>query len=196
MSLERLDRWLAAAPAVDLAELPTNRGEWRPELRIVVVGCGEAKRSVRSQAQDLYTGPLTRDAISYAHSSGAIWAIVSGRHGLIWPEVEIDPYDQRIPSGEGLQGWTDRIGSQLSLWVDHLGWRPAIRREGDRYATLPARIVLEVHAGSEYVAGLSGRWWGVEAPLRGLSMLERRRWYREAREAGAPQLSMFGGSNG
>lgn len=192
-AIGRLDRWLAAAPEVDLADLPTRRGEWRPELRVVVVGCGEAKRATRSQAQDLYTGPLTRDAINHARSTGEIWAIVSGRHGLIWPALEIEPYNQRIPRGDALRGWTDRVGSQLSLWVDHLGWRPRIRREGDRYATLPARIVIEAHAGAEYVRGLEGRWWSVEAPLEGLSMLQRRRWYREARDAGSAQVNLFGG---
>jgi len=192
----RLSAWLDAAPAVELERLATPSGAWRPELRLLVVGCGAAKRSSSAAAEELYTGPLTRDAIGYARASGLPWCIVSGLHGILWPSLVVEPYEQRIPRGEDLRGWTDRVGSQLSLWMDAIGWRPRIRRESDRYGTLPGSVLLEVHAGSEYVSGLSGRWWGVEAPLRGLSMLERRRWYREAREASGAQVSMFGGSNG
>lgn len=194
MKLHDLDRWLSACPRPQLEELETPEGADRPTLDLLLVGCGSAKRSVRSPARDLYTGPLTRDAISYATDSGRNWAIVSGKHGLIWPQFEIDPYDQRIPRGDDLRGWTDRIGSQLSLWMDEIGWRPSIRQGADRYATLPAQIVLEVHAGSEYVAGLSGRWWGVEAPLQGLSMLQRRRWYASKRRSAAGQLSLLDAS--
>ena len=192
-SLNRLERWLAAAPVPTVAE--PQAGGQRPVLRLLVVGCGEAKRSSRAAAQDLYTGPLTRDAIGYAQASGQIWGIVSGKHGLLWPEFEIDPYNKRIPrQGDELRGWTDSFGSSLCVWVDAvLGWVPRIR-EGGRYGELPARIVLEVHAGAEYVRALEGRWWGVEAPLRGLSMLQRRRWYREQRDAGSAQTSLFGGS--
>lgn len=189
----RLDAWLDAAPAVELERLPTPSGAWRPELRLLVVGCGAAKRSTAAAAEELYTGPLTRDAIGYARASGLPWCIVSGRHGLLWPSLVVEPYEQRIPRGEALRGWTDRVGSQLSLWMDEIGWRPKVRRDGDRYGTLPGSVLLEVHAGSDYVRGLVDRWWSVETPLAGLSMLQRRRWYREAREAGSQQVSLFGG---
>jgi hypothetical protein len=189
----RLHAWLDAAPAVELERLPTPSGAWRPELRLLVVGCGAAKRSTAAAAEELYTGPLTRDAIGYARASGLPWCIVSGRHGLLWPSLVVEPYEQRIPRGEALRGWTDRVGSQLSLWMDEIGWRPRIRRDGDRYGTLPGSVILEVHAGSDYVRGLVDRWWSVETPLAGLSMLQRRRWYREARDAGSQQVSLFGG---
>ena len=189
----RLDAWLDAAPAVELERLPTPSGAWRPELRLLVVGCGAAKRSTAAAAEELYTGPLTRDAIGYARASGLPWCIVSGRHGLLWPSLVVEPYEQRIPRGEALRGWTDRVGSQLSLWMDEIGWRPRIRRDGDRYGTLPGSVILEVHAGSDYVRGLVDRWWSVETPLAGLSMLQRRRWYREARDAGSQQVDLFGG---
>ena len=189
----RLDAWLDAAPVVELERLPTPSGAWRPELRLLVVGCGAAKRSSACAAQDLYTGPLTRDAIGYAQATGLPWCVVSGRHGLLWPSLVVEPYEQRIPRGEALRGWTDRVSSQLSLWMDEIGWRPRIRRDGDRYGTLPGSVILEVHAGSDYVRGLVDRWWSVETPLAGLSMLQRRRWYREARDAGSQQVNLFGG---
>ena len=189
----RLDAWLDAAPAVELERLPTPSGAWRPELRLLVVGCGAAKRSTAAAAEELYTGPLTRDAIGYARASGLPWCIVSGLHGILWPSLVVEPYEQRIPRGEALRGWTDRVGSQLSLWMDEIGWRPRIRRDGDRYGTLPGSVILEVHAGSDYVRGLVDRWWSVETPLAGLSMLQRRRWYREARDAGSQQVDLFGG---
>lgn len=191
MKLHDLDRWLSACPRPELEALTTPEGADRPILDLLLIGCGSAKRSVRSAAQDMYTGSLTKDAISYAMDSGRIWAIVSGKYGLIWPEFEIDPYDQRIPRGEDLRGWTDRIGSQMSLWMDEIGWRPEIRRSGDKLGKLPARLILEVHASAEYVAGLEGKWWTVEAPLNGLSMLQRRRWYSEQRRSAAGQLSLL-----
>jgi hypothetical protein len=184
--------WIAAAPAIELDALSTPEAARRPELRLLVVGCGDAKRASAAAAADLYTGSLTRDAIRYARGTGRPWAIVSGQHGIVWPGCVIEPYNARVPrSGEALDGWRSMVVAQLARWFDWMGWHPR-RREGDQHGTLPAALVLEVHAGADYVNALRGGWWSVEAPLEGLNMLRRRAWYAQQRAAASPQVSLFG----
>jgi hypothetical protein len=85
---------------------PELRHEIAPALRVlgaplpdvsprelVLVGCGQAQRSVPSPASELYTGTLFRAALAYAHTRFGEIAIVSARYGLVVPWRTLEPYD-------------------------------------------------------------------------------------------------------
>ena len=63
---------------------------------IVLVGCGKSKLAHAAPAKDLYTGPLFKKAMAYAELVGDEWYILSAKHGLIHPDVVIEPYNETV----------------------------------------------------------------------------------------------------
>lgn len=143
--------------------------------RIVVVGCGKEKAPGERQAQDLYTGGLFRARRAYAEATGHPWRVLSARYGLVQPDTWLAPYDQTI----GDLSWLDRGAWCLAVVQAVLDDLPNEAR--------PREVVLEVHAGEEYVeafreialqVGLC-----VDTPVKGLGIGEQRKWYAEALKA-------------
>lgn len=142
--------------------------------RIVLIGCGSAKRSISVPARDLYTGTLFRARRAYAEmleaERGYPWWIISARYGLVRPDVEIAPYDRKI--------------SDLAP-VDRAAWYVGVLQElltvlDDRAD--PRGIVLEMHAGAEYTEQLRdvARAVGfkVDWPVEGRGIGEQMAWYK------------------
>ena len=67
--------------------------------RLVVVGCGQAKRERRTWAGNLYVGALFLQQMKWARSVVGTEdiRILSAKHGLLGFYDFLDPYDQRAP---------------------------------------------------------------------------------------------------
>ena len=139
--------------------------------RILLIGCGKEKAISPQAAEDLYTGGLFRARRAYAEATGLPWRVLSARYGVVRPDVVLHPYNLTI----GDLNWIDR-----GAWG--LGVVAAILDEIDN-AARPREVVLEVHAGEDYVeafreialqVGLC-----VDTPVKGLSIGAQRKWYSE-----------------
>jgi hypothetical protein len=109
----------------------------------------------------MYTGPLTRSAIRYAERSAEEFWILSSLHGLLSPDLVIEPYDRRLP--------TRRV--EWLAWGSHVSSRLA-----GHYATLD--VSAELLAGADYAAALTfPSAWTVSFPLEHLSIGQRLRWF-------------------
>lgn len=139
----------------------------------LLIGCGARKLDHAAPARDLYTGPLFRAARTYAEASGLPWAILSARYGLVMPEQVIEPYDYRLVH-RAYWAWSRHVthhllGEQIRVWLG--AGQPRV----------------EVHAGVAYTRWLAAAlddahlavWGG--APLAGLKVGQRLRWYRQRR---------------
>ena len=113
----------------------------------------ECLKAVPTRA--LYTGSLTRAAIRHADASGHPWFIVSALWGLMESGQVVAPYNLRV---------TELGAQQQAVWAER---------------------VAEVHAGEAYLGRLRGplraQGFTVEAPLAGLAIGERLRWYSDRR---------------
>lgn len=156
---------------------------------LIVVGCGASKLPHPSEARTLYTGPVFKAARTLAERSGN-WMILSAEHGLIRPEVVIDPYDRRVDLTDTKQ--IEWLASTIRRVIFTLTIRQITVLAGADYATVVRMAV----------AGAGG-WgpcpWPVEIvePLAGLGTGHRiQRCYQLA--AGLPvpepvgQLCLWG----
>lgn len=132
---------------------------------IGLVGCCEQKQVFACCARDLYRSVLFRLAAAYCERTYDQWFILSARHGLLHPDLVIEPYDERLPGDKaGRRQWGNWVSVQL---IDH--W--------------PA--TLYVHAGEEYASALA-EWRPVLRPLAGLSIGQRLAWYNARLGLAAP----------
>lgn len=144
----------------------------RPPRKLIVVGCGKSKRSEVCEAQNLYTGTLTRDRIRYAQAQVAQglavqWAIASAWYKLLAPTDEIHPYEMTLSD-------LPEATRKAWAWEVGLGIAEAVRLRGIE--------LVEIHASSLYaeliVEGCEQhRVWEVLCPLEGLSLPQSRAWY-------------------
>jgi hypothetical protein len=149
----------------------------RTLARIVLIGCGQRKRSERAPARELYTGPLFADRLAYADASRRPFWIVSARHGLIAPGVVLEPYDLTV---------RDLSPVDAAAWS--LGVVRALLDELSDTCDL-SRLTVELHMGADYAEplrqilpaiGINYSW-----PVRGLSQGEQRAWYAAQRRRAA-----------
>ncbi len=144
----------------------------RPPI-VALVGCGSAKRPVRSKARDLYTGALFEATLAYALTLTPHTLIVSARHGLLDLDTEIAPYDFTIADLGGKRervAWGERIVNAVEgRFRQQL---PAVTLlMGDTYAQY-LRGNIAFRAG-EYYAG--ARWpCKAHEPLAGIQPIGRR----------------------
>lgn len=130
---------------------------------VVLVGCGDAKRSTTVPAKDLYTSNFAAKKRGYAEQEADYWYILSAEHGLVAPNEVLDPYDTHISDVDG-QAWEERVREALPNLAG-------------------ARVV--VLAGSEYIeaGGLQETLEmyadTVETPTAGMGIGERMAWLKE-----------------
>ena len=139
----------------------------RPDL--ILVGCVKTKRSHVAPARDLYDSTLWRWRRAYAEASGCRWYILSAKHGLLAPDVEISPYDLAL--------------SDLTV-VERRAWSQRVLRGIKATSTALAGKTIEIHAGKQYVKyglvdGLSEARAVVHRPLAHVGLFQQPRWYRE-----------------
>ena len=155
--------------------------------RILLVACGKEKMSPGRAwpARDLYIGSGYTDASRYAlrelaEERADHWMILSGLHGLVSPDQEIERYERYLPGlpvGER-RSWRALVLRQLHGWLPEVGLGA---RLVDGVRTYPP-IALEYHAASAYVVRGGPPSWTVVEPLAGLQQGQRRAWYKRERE--------------
>jgi hypothetical protein len=169
---------------------------------VVVVGCGSAKRAMRSRARDLYTGALTRGACSYASDVADLPLIVSALYGLVPFDHELQPYDRRVEQhdAEERARWRQSVSASLREASGRAPWArfDAIYSRGERLtqrdvSTMTVRYV--VLAGRAYVDAMRPELAreiafrrvstraavDVVLPLAGLQLGQRLQWFARRR---------------
>jgi hypothetical protein len=131
-------------------------------LRIGLVACAKTKLAHPAQAQDLYTSPLFRSAAWYCREVYDCWYILSAKHGVVPPSVELQPYDLTL---------TDLSPDERWAWGTSV--TESLRRRH------PGRHEWYLHAGGVYRKPIERRLDGyVEVPLSGRMIGEQLHWYR------------------
>lgn len=131
---------------------------------VVLVGCGAAKREVRSAAAELYTGPYFGACLATARAiaAPADIFILSARYGLLGLGDEVDPYDLTL----GQPGAVDARQLAEQAACRGLEGRAVIALCGGRYAALAGQV-----------------WADVSTPLAGLGIGHQRHVLAEMRRA-------------
>lgn len=121
--------------------------------KIVLISCASKKRSVRSQAKDLYISTLFELNLKYADTLNpdAIY-ILSAKYGLLNLETEIEPYNLTLNNmtGNEIKEWALRVLNQLGEKTDLIN---------DHFTFL---------AGDKYRRYLISSLKSYEVPLEGL----------------------------
>src|SRR5688572_33255089 len=164
---------------------------------LVLIGCGKAKQPARCKAFEMYTGPVFTAHMAIAQHLDEWPFILSAKHGLIGPGLEIDPYE--TPIEEAAPGWNDSVAhdilraaaealSPLVRFVESPAMKLPLAR-GERVRALhanpslwafgpPRQPSVLVLAGPKYIDGWVDRVRAagvrVDDPLRGYALGERR----------------------
>jgi hypothetical protein len=83
--------------------------------KICLVSCVSSKAESKRIARDLYTSPLFRYARSVAERDYDRWFILSAKHGLLSPQIEVAPYDETLitQNADQRKRWSERVLKQL-----------------------------------------------------------------------------------
>jgi hypothetical protein len=142
----------------------------QPPERIGLVGCVKAKASVARPAADLYTSTLFRGRSAYVARSCQRWLILSALHGVVNPDVVLEPYDVSLvgASRDHCRVWSRMVLDQLCERLGDLG-----------------AYDFEIHAGAPYrefglVEGLHAAGATVTNPAEGLGIGKQLAFYRRA----------------
>ena len=134
-----------------------------PVAEIVLVACSSLKSLTRRPACELYISERFQKARVVAQRIGDRWFILSGKHGLLSPEVVVQPYDSEL---------SHLPESELQLWADSV-FRSL------RDSTRPHDRVT-ILASAEYASGLSEilmeNGYCVRLPLRFRDRAGTLRW--------------------
>lgn len=108
-----------------------------------VVPCGGRKADRPAPARDLYTGSMFRHTLSNverlvaadeAEGLGpARVLIMSAKHGLVYPDWVLEPYEQRIDQPGAISA--EKLA--LQAWLLGIGWDEERERGSEVYALLP-----------------------------------------------------------
>lgn len=89
--------------------------------KIVLIACAAKKLPHKAKASALYVSPLFQGALAYARTlcPDAIY-ILSAKHGLLEPDVEIEPYDLTLNglSANQSRQWAAGVLAELSRRAD------------------------------------------------------------------------------
>lgn len=130
-----------------------------------LVSCVSMKRTQAARAEDLYVSPWFRAARSHVQKEP--WAILSARHGFVWPHQVIEPYDDTLRS---------RTSKERREWA------------GRVLQTIPPARRYVIWAGSLYAAHLAPAL-NAELPLRGLGIGQQLAWFNASRTSAAARTT-------
>jgi len=81
---------------------------------VTLIQCTDGKRDEPAPAADLYDkSAYFRDMRAWARARGDPWYILSAKHGLLAPERETRPYDNR--------GVNERLAKRVATDIEQLG---------------------------------------------------------------------------
>lgn len=97
-------------------------------MTLGLIACGKAKLKRPAPARELYTGTPFRLARDLAERSFTRWAILSAKHGLVFPFEVLEPYEQALgdSSKSEREAWGERVAQQIE----------SITSEGERIVAL------------------------------------------------------------
>ncbi|MFT3708066.1 MAG: hypothetical protein QM817_10455 [Archangium sp.] len=81
-------------------------------FRVAVLACSASKLTHAALAKDLYTGPLFKLARAYAELVADRFVILSARYGVLQPDAELAPYEQRMNDA---RKWGRRFSNRLAM---------------------------------------------------------------------------------
>jgi len=130
---------------------------------VVFVSCVSAKRSVASQAKELYTSSWFLKARRYVEALGRPWFILSAEHGLLAPETIVAPYEKTLNTMpiDQRRAWASRVLRQMDDSLPAIS--VAVFLAGERY-----REFLLPHLSTKHVQCM--------VPMAGLRIGEQLGW--------------------
>lgn len=164
------DARVAAERAAAAARLERLRALGRP-VRVALVGCGKSKLEGEHPARQLYTGALTRLALTYGERIADEAWILSALYGLLHPDRLVESYDKRLSTrSDERQCWQQGVRTSLH----------------NAYPGLPLHLI--VLAGRDYAAAITSydSTWSAEFPLEGLQLGHRLSWLARHLHAHSP----------
>lgn len=133
-----------------------------------LVSCVSMKRSVPSQARDLYTSPWFIKARAYVEAMRSPWFILSAEYGLLPPDRVVAPYERTLNT----MGVADRrVWAQnvLTALVPQLtGVGRVVILAGERYREFLLPVMRRSCP-------------SVEVPMEGLTIGRQLQWLSERR---------------
>lgn len=152
----------------------------RDPSTVVLVACSAKKVQSACQARFLYIGDLFLRSKLLVERSGAAWAILSAKHGVLHPTQVVVPYDQRLSNGARRRAeWERRVRDQLHAYPT--GTHFVLLCGADyRRALEPTplqRGLLGVHIHKDLAA------YTCEAPMAGLGIGHQKQWLARELEA-------------
>lgn len=139
--------------------------------RIGLVGCVKRKCGHPAPAKDLYVSPLFVGRRRYVECSCDRWFILSALHGLVPPELVLEPYDVSLVGASSNQKrrWAQLVLASLDGTLGGL-----------------RGLTFEIHAGAAYrdfglVQGLRSRGAGAVIPAEGLTQGQQLAFYSSDR---------------
>jgi GNAT superfamily N-acetyltransferase len=124
----------------------------------VLAQCTSQKADSKSAAAELYE-PSAYFRLQRAYAKTAeLWAIQSAKHGLLWPETAVAPYNRTPDDIDSAEAWAADIAAAIDEAVGG-AW------------------TVELLGGAAYAdpltPALEARGYEVHEPLRGLGIGER-----------------------
>jgi hypothetical protein len=120
----------------------------RPPFNLVA--CCSKKLSHAAPAKDLYCSQWFRLVRAVIEKRGEPWAILSAKHGLVFPDEVIEPYNETLhtKSPAELEQWANEVESRL-------------------YSRIPYTVIYSIWGGELYVDTLAPKLYA-RLPLRRL----------------------------
>lgn len=186
----------AAYSSADTAERGSGRTDnqrtmLRTPTRILIIGCGKAKKSLTTEtmlsggipAKDLYIGPIFKARRQYAEATGHQWYIASAQYGLLAQDTSIVGYEMTLdgkPAGERAI-WSVRVLESLLV---KLKYGDAQGLAGPHAAFKD--VCIELHMGEAYAEYLTqiipAIGMNVHWATKGMSQGEQLSWYKSKRK--------------
>ena len=89
-----------------------GRLAYLPNADLYLVACAKRKRSTQATARELYLSASFKKARTCVERTGRPWAILSAKHGLLWPDDVVAPYEKKLRSGES-RAWSEKVLAAL-----------------------------------------------------------------------------------
>jgi hypothetical protein len=127
-------------------------------LRIGLVACCGQKLKGSHRAADIYQSALFKKSRAWAEKNCDTWAILSAKHGVLWPDDVVENYDVTLNDmpADKREAWSKMVRDQLARFSE------------DRFAVL---------AGKRYCEWTEG--FDVERPMAGMGIGQQLQWLTE-----------------
>ena len=131
-----------------------------PRADLYLVSCAKSKCDVRAAARDLYRSATFRKSRACVERTGRPWAILSAKHGLLWPDDVIAPYEKQLQENES-RTWSREVLTALEPHLE--GVSTVVFLAGFRYRR-------------HIAADLRARGIRVLVPMEGLPQGQQSAW--------------------